>query len=228
MKKGTHKDISGKKLNRLTAISYAGQNRHRAAVWLFSCSCGGNIETRAEDFLKGKVRSCGCMNRENLLRGGNGRKHGLAQTAVYWSWAAMLNRCYNTKIPQYKDYGGRGIRVCEFLRVSPGNLLELLGNRTRDLGIDRIDNDKHYTCGQCSECLRCGYALNVCWSTAQRQAMHTRRSVRVKLGNDILTVLELSKRIGVTPESIYQRIRKGINPCPSLGKGTAIHGVPIA
>lgn len=39
-------------------------------------------------------------------------RHGLTGSAIYRIWAAMKRRCYNPNVPYYRDYGGRGIKVC--------------------------------------------------------------------------------------------------------------------
>lgn len=96
-------------------------------------------------------------------------KHGMSRTPVGVSWQSMLTRCYNKKVASYKDYGGRGIIVCEFLRATPLNLLLLLGDRPAGSSIDRKNNDGSYTCGECAECLSKNWSKNVRWATRLEQ-----------------------------------------------------------
>jgi hypothetical protein len=77
----------------------------------------------------------------------------------------MKNRCENPNVRQYKDYGGRGIRVCDRWRSSFENFLADVGERPAGLSLDRIDNDGDYEPG------------NVKWSTRSEQ-MHNRRKFR--------------------------------------------------
>jgi hypothetical protein len=61
-------------------------------------------------------------------------------TPEYNSWRGMKNRCYTTSSISYKDYGGRGIIVCERWRNSFKNFLEDMGYKpTRKHSIERVD-----------------------------------------------------------------------------------------
>lgn len=211
MRKGTHNDITGQRRNRLVAVSYVGQNRFRQAIWIFRCDCSKEFVTTAAKFLNDHTKSCGCLNIEQLKTGDRQRVHGLDGTGVYRSWCGMIYRCYDPKCKSYCNYGGRGIRVCEFLRATPENLRQLLGDRGKGISVDRIDNEKHYTCGKCAECLKCGYEFNVRWATAKVQANNTRRSVRVSVDAKKITVEEFSSMTGIPASTIYRRLNRGLD-----------------
>lgn len=82
----------------------------------------------------------------------------------YSSYRAMKNRCLNKKHKQYKDYGGRGIKICRIWADKNGFSAFLRGMGERPVGcsLDRIDNDGDY----CPE--------NCKWSTAKEQAANKR------------------------------------------------------
>ena len=68
----------------------------------------------------------------------------------YNSWCSMKKRCYNPNISDFKNYGGRGIKVCDRWRDSFDNFYEDMGPKpTPDHQIDRIDNDGNYEPGNC-------------------------------------------------------------------------------
>ncbi len=72
-------------------------------VWLCDCSCGSTVEAVAGDLKSGRTTSCGC-----------GRKtHGMSGKIEYKTWADMRSRCNNKSHKEYKNYGGRGIKICE-------------------------------------------------------------------------------------------------------------------
>lgn len=78
------------------------------------------------------------------------RNHGLSTTPEYNAWKGMKRRCYNTNHPSYKNYGGRGIRVCEQWRTSFVNFYEDIGSKPEPkLTLERIDNDGNYEPSNC-------------------------------------------------------------------------------
>jgi hypothetical protein len=79
------------------------------------------------------------------------------------AWANMLQRCYNEKHPQFKNYGARGIVVCARWRASFAAFLEDMGPKpSRELSIDRENNDGSYSPQNCR------------WATAKQQSANQR------------------------------------------------------
>lgn len=87
--------------------------------------------------------------------------HGLWGTQEYWIWHSMKYRCQNPNHKNYKDYGGRGIRVCDAWQDF-SNFYADMGNRPEGLTLDRINNDGNYEPENCK------------WSTQREQSMNTR------------------------------------------------------
>lgn len=75
--------------------------------------------------------------------------HGMYGTPTYRSWRAMLARCSDSKHRQFKDYGGRGIQVCEAWRGSFETFFADMGERPDGRTLDRINNDDNYEPGNC-------------------------------------------------------------------------------
>lgn len=111
---GQRIDLTGKKFGRLTFIEYAGNNRRNRALWKCVCDCGNVTVARADALKSGDKQSCGCLNSENKSKWCKERNtiHGMAHTRLYTVWCDMRRRCNNEKTPEYKNYGGRGIKVC--------------------------------------------------------------------------------------------------------------------
>ena len=104
------KDLRGMRFNRLTVVAFAGQRGSTgSAYWKCRCDCGTETEARAGGLIFGDVRSCGCLQRDRVT------KHGMDGTSEYRTWSSMVSRCYNPNHPGFKNYGARGITVCDFV-----------------------------------------------------------------------------------------------------------------
>lgn len=103
-------NITNTRFGRLLVIKPV-ENKKQFTCWLCKCDCGNFKIVKTNDLQQKKVQSCGCMQYENQKYGSI--KHGLRHTRIYSVWTGMKNRCYNKNEPKYKNYGARGIKVCE-------------------------------------------------------------------------------------------------------------------
>src|SRR5688572_11797854 len=120
------KDWTGKKFGRLMVVSEQPPRTY-SRMFECVCDCGEKSIASANNLSSGHTKSCGCWQRES--RAISNFKHGMGGNVVYRAWSHMVDRCYNVKCQKYPSHGGRGILVCEFLRVSPVNLLSSIGER---------------------------------------------------------------------------------------------------
>jgi hypothetical protein len=97
--------LIGKKINSLTVVSFFKSKGSRDKSYNCVCVCGKNIVLYNNELVKGAKKSCGCINYKV--------KHGMSKTDFYKIWTGMFSRCYNANTPQYSQYGGRGVSVCE-------------------------------------------------------------------------------------------------------------------
>lgn len=74
--------------------------------------------------------------------------HGMCRTPTHNAWIGMRQRCSNPKHPRYRDYGGRGITVCERW-LTFASFLEDMGVCPPGLSLDRVNNDGNYESGNC-------------------------------------------------------------------------------
>jgi hypothetical protein len=135
---------------------------------LFECPyCHNQFTQRISDIRSRKTISCGCRKTK-----GFNTKHGLRYTKYYKEWQNIKNRCLNPNTKQFKDYGGRGILICDewigdfmtfynYIITLEGH--ELIGHRNDQLTIDRINNNGNYEPG------------NLKFSTRKEQAHNSRR-----------------------------------------------------
>lgn len=126
------------------------------------CDCGELRSVPIGEW--GKSMSCGCLRIERLLV--RNTTHGHARTSIYLTWSDMVNRCKNSTHHRWKNYGGRGITVCEQWQGRGGFAVFLadMGERPEGLTLDRIDNDGNYEPGNCR------------WATTSQQARNRRPS----------------------------------------------------
>jgi hypothetical protein len=184
-------DISGEVFGRLTAIKKIGsQNGH--ALWECICSCGNLHKAILGNLRYGFVSSCGCFNKETHTT------HGLARTPEYRVWQDMKDRCSNKKNNYYKDYGGRGIRVCLRWQESFEEFYKSVGPKPfLKAELDRINNNKGY------------YPNNVRWTTSKENSRNTRRNRLITYKGETKCVSEWAEITGISKGAIKHRLNVG-------------------
>jgi hypothetical protein len=111
-------------------------------------------------------------------------RHGLHDSSEYASWQHMKDRCLNQKNMRYVDYGGRGIKVCERWQKSFKAFLEDMGlKQSSTLSINRVNNDAHYSCGNCNECKINNWEANCDWADDYTQKLNQRIRKNNKSGH---------------------------------------------
>lgn len=100
------KDLSGLKFGKLTVLKFINKDKNYHCKWLCQCDCGNQKEILDTHLITGKIKSCGCLNKEKIT------KHGQSHSKLYYIYYAMKQRCYKKNAKNYKNYGGRGIKIC--------------------------------------------------------------------------------------------------------------------
>jgi hypothetical protein len=138
----------GKRFSRYTVIATAGRNTANQFMYHCVCDCGNKRIVSGYQLVDGLSKSCGCLAAEHRKKANT--SHNMTNTKIYQMWAGMKARCYNKKRDGYKNYGGRGIKVCASWKKSFEQFFQDMKNGySEGLTIDRIDNDGNYCPENC-------------------------------------------------------------------------------
>lgn len=134
-----------------------------------------------------------------------------ARHELYGVWYSMKRRCSNPRDGQYKDYGGRGITVCERWQSFDVFVADM-GPRPLGMTLERVDNNK-------------GYSPNNCrWATRKEQQRNRRRSVRLMIGDKEYLAIALAEQAGMKVDTIVARAKRGLTIAQVLDPKRIPHG----
>ena len=134
---------------------------------------------------------------DHLKRARSARKtHRMKGSPTHFSWTAMLSRCRNPNRSNFKNYGGRGISVCQRWLIFE-NFLADMGLRPEGTEIDRDDVNGNYEPGNCR------------WATLDVQANNKRDSKKFEYNGECLTLPQWARKLGVSFPKLRARIRLG-------------------
>lgn len=203
-------DMTGRRFSRLVALSMAD------GLWKCRCDCGIVKLVAGHLLRRGQVKSCGCLRRAvssaSMLAlraaGRCGRlSHGHAVTgreSCEWkTWTSMWARC---RSPRARDYGSRGIRVCERWATFAFFLADMGPRPTPRHSIERIDTNGDYCPANCR------------WATKTEQARNRRSSRYVICGGERQTLAEWAERSGIKYGTLRMRLDSGWSPERAIHK----------
>jgi len=190
----------GQKFGRLTVVKGAGSDKHQRILYECRCDCGTFTVVLATLLRTGRTQSCGCLRLERSIEAAklSNRTHGMKQAPEYRTWCHMKERCSNSSCSDYRDYGGRGITVCERWKNSFENFYADIGPRPSPKhSIDRIDSNGNYEPGNCR------------WATPLQQSRNRDWGNRLEFRGETRRVSEWAEVLGVRPGTLHNRIRRG-------------------
>lgn len=197
--KGTNSrfvDLTGKEFGRLKVIMHYGKNKHSQNLWYCECKCGEKTTITTRSLESGHTKSCGCLKKDYLKE--TYTTHGYTGERLYKTYNGMLARCRNEKEPCYKDYGGRGISVCdEWLDFIVFKDWSLSNGYSEELTIDRIDVNGNYEPSNCR------------WTDLTTQANNKRSNVILEYKGENKTIAEWCKYLGIDYNKFYHQLSKG-------------------
>jgi hypothetical protein len=154
---------SGEKYGRWTIVKEVENsvkpNGKKERQFICICECGNEKVIELFYLRKGESKSCGCLKKRVL---------GQTKHILYSTWFNMKQRCMNPNHKFYKNYGGRGIKVCDRWIKSFSNFLLDMGEKTEGMTLDRKNNDGNYEPSNCK------------WATRTEQSNNRRNTKSVK------------------------------------------------
>lgn len=194
----------GVRVERLLIIDVFSQNK--ATYAYVKCDCGVEKTIRLSSLVAAiakkprSIKSCGCFNMERRCSPRLPKKNAKTRLSEYYIWNSMKQRCFNTNCNAYKDYGARGITMCDRWKVFENFYADMGERPSKKHSIDRIDNNSNYEPGNCR------------WATAKEQGCNRRNTLLLTFRGKAMTVAEFAQLCGRTTDSVYMALRKGKTP----------------
>lgn len=188
-------EVIGKRFTRLIVKEYHS-TINRKLCYLCICDCGNEKIVSAGALNCGNTKSCGCLWIE--AKGKTSLIHGLSHTSLHKNWCGMIGRCYNTNHISYKNYGGRGIKICKsWLTFVNFKNWAFKNGYAPDKSIERKNNDKSYSPTNCK------------WATRAEQSYNKRSNIKVIIDGVELNSKEVFEKYGIHPTMLSGRLKRG-------------------
>ena len=206
-------DITGMKSGRLTVIKRTADHvspcSHKETRWDCICECGATTNIVSSRIITGRTKSCGCFQIDRVRESNtkHGHKSGGVETSEYRAWVSMKDRCSNPNNPAFKNYGERGIVVCESWVNSFNNFISDMGHKPYGMTLERINNNDGYSHGNCK------------WATYYEQGKNKRNNVFITFDGVTLTISEWARKTGISKSAIRHRINRGWSKNRALTEG---------
>lgn len=182
-------NIIGQKFGKLLVLEKTNEKAKNNGEYKYKCicDCGKKILVRGSNLKQGNSKSCGCSHSSSITK----ENHRL-----YIIYDNMKARCNNPKCVSYKNYGGRGIKVCKEWNKDFNVFVKwALENGYKDnLTLDRINNNGNYEPSNCR------------WATKIEQANNMRTNRFITYNNETKTIAQWSRILKISPQNLRYRI----------------------
>ena len=199
------KQVINKRFGRLLIIAEAPKRGKKRYV-LCQCDCGSRKEICLSNITSGKVASCKCLHKEII--GAINKTHGMTHSREFHTWVGMKARCLNPENPSYKNYGGRGITICDKWLDSFENFLSDMGPCPQNYSLDRIDVNGNYNPENCR------------WADNITQSNNKRTNIFVTVNGEELTLTQACQKLNLSYKAVHQRMRRGQSIYQALNTAT--------
>lgn len=176
-------------------------------AWECVCMCGKTIRVTTNHLRFSRVKSCGCWYKES--RATVHSTHGMAgavkgKAPEYKAWISLRERCNNPNFIGFKNYGGRGIRVCGRWNDFTAFLSDMGPKPGPEYSVEREDVNGNYEPSNCS------------WATRREQSRNTTRNHFISAFGITKVLSDWAAQTGLSRAAIRKRIERGIPPEQAL------------
>lgn len=188
-------DLSGRRFGRWSVLVPTDERGADESIkWLCVCDCGNTGKISSNSLLQNGSNSCGCLRKEIHST------HGMSKTRQYRCYMSMMKRCFDTKNERYKDYGGRGVTVCDkWNRGFEFFWEDMRKSYNNNLTLDRINVNGNYSKENCR------------WSTPKQQSNNTRNNIKITYNGETKTISEWAEILNIKTNTLRCRYKRGWN-----------------
>ena len=192
-------DLSGHKFGRwLVLHKDLDRLDHKGikSYYICQCDCGSIHSVSAYGLRNGTSKSCGCKTKDRITK--YNYRHGLSRTDIYRIFRCMKERCYSPKHSSYKNYGGRGIGICEEWKNNPESFVNwaLNSDYQKGLTIDRKDVNGNYSPENCK------------WATRKEQVRNRTNTVYIHIDGNRYSLSEFCEKHNLSYGAAWQNFRR--------------------
>lgn len=200
-------DLKGMVFGRLVVVGESVIRKSKKdRNWVCKCECGREKIVPSVRLKNGTTQSCGCLNVE--ANTDHGHAAGGKVSSEYKAWAGMKYRCYDPKCKQFKNYGGRGIKVCSRWIDSFSNFKNDMGLKpSPSHSLDRYpDQNGDYSPNNCR------------WATPKEQQNNRTNNRLVEYLGDEITLAQAANRLGMWEQNLRRDLKKGVTIPDLIGR----------
>lgn len=188
-----------------------GKKNGKVTYYLCQCDCGNHSVVEGRKLTMGKTKSCGCLKKEISAINGKESAHKTGEKLRKYSniekklivvLNSIINRCKSEKNCAYKNYGGRGICVCDDWSNKEYGKQKFLkwafeNGYKEGLTIERIDVNGNYSPENCR------------WATYKEQARNKRTNKIISLFGKNKCIAEIAENFGLKQPTLNRRWNAG-------------------
>jgi len=199
-------NIEGRRFGKLVALERTeGRTKSGGLMWRFLCDCGRRVERASAYVSKGATTSCGCLRLKRCFAGN-------VTVRFFAIYSGMHKRCEVSETIGYARYGGAGISVSKEWSTLKSFSYDMYASYTKHVEkhgeqnttIDRIDNTKGYSKGNCR------------WATIKQQACNRKNNILVTIQEETKVLSQWVEELNLNYGTVYSRIKRGWKPEDAL------------